>query len=210
MSATRGGAIGTSGHSPGGSALLNAAFSLAALAVLVAVAFSLLALALAPLLGVAAAALQHSALRLARSGDLRLADALVGLRLHWRRGLTLGLLDLLVVAAGVWALLAYGSQDSALWPLAFVVGYLLLTFAVLQVHLWPLAVGRPHASLRAVLGEAVMALVRRPGATVSLAAVLAAVNLLGIAAAVMPFLTLTVAFSFLAAAHFAVPTERQA
>ena len=33
------------------------------------------------------------------------------------------------------------------------------------------------------------------------------VNLAGVAAALIPFLTLTIAYSFLAAAHFALPRE---
>jgi hypothetical protein len=37
--------------------------------------------------------------------------------------------------------------------------------------------------------------------------VLLLVNLAGVAAAVMPFLTITVAYSFVAVAHFVVPAE---
>ena len=48
---------------------------------------------------------------------------------------------------------------------------------------------------------------QRPGATLLLGLALLLVNLAGIAAAVMPFLTITVAYSFLAVAHFVVPPE---
>jgi hypothetical protein len=46
---------------------------------------------------------------------------------------------------------------------------------------------------------------RRPRAAFGLAFALTLVNLAGLAAALMPFLTLTIAYSFLAAAHFALP-----
>jgi hypothetical protein len=186
-------------------ALLNSAFSLAALTLAAAAAFSLLALALAPLLGAFAAALAHCCVTLAQTGELRLACAARGLRLHWRRGIELGLLAAIVVAAGVFAIVFYASAESATWPLAFAVAYLLATFGILQLHLWPIAVAEPALGLQSVLVRAVTACLLRPGATIGLAAVLLVVNLAGIGAAVMPFLTLTVAYSFLAAAHFALP-----
>ena len=43
------------------------------------------------------------------------------------------------------------------------------------------------------------------GATLVLGLALLLVNLAGIAAAIMPFLTLTVAYTFLADAHFVLP-----
>jgi hypothetical protein len=46
---------------------------------------------------------------------------------------------------------------------------------------------------------------RRPLETIALGVVLLVVNLAGAAAALMPLLTLTVAFSFLAAAHYVLP-----
>jgi hypothetical protein len=47
---------------------------------------------------------------------------------------------------------------------------------------------------------------RRPDA-VGLALVLLGINIVGLIAGVVPFLTLTVAYSFLAAAHFTLPRE---
>jgi hypothetical protein len=188
--------------------LLNTQFSFAIVLVVISVAHSLLALLLVPLLGVAAIALAHCTLKLAREGDLRLADAVDGVRAHWRRGAALGLLVTLVVAAGAFAIADYGSRQAAAWPLAFVTGYLLAAFALLQLHLWPLAAAHPEDSLRALLTRTGTAVVQRPGATLRLGLVLLLVNLLGLAAAVMPFLTLTIAYSFLAAAHFALAPER--
>ena len=45
---------------------------------------------------------------------------------------------------------------------------------------------------------------RRPGSAFRLGLALLLVNLAGIAAAVMPFLTITIAYSFVAVAHFAL------
>jgi hypothetical protein len=42
---------------------------------------------------------------------------------------------------------------------------------------------------------------------VGLALVLLGINVVGLVAGLVPFLTLTVAYSFLAAAHFALPRE---
>jgi hypothetical protein len=52
--------------------------------------------------------------------------------------------------------------------------------------------------------------VARPVQAVVLGLALALVNLAGIAAAIMPFLTLTIAYTFLAAAHFALPPTSEA
>jgi hypothetical protein len=187
-------------------ALLNAALSLAALAVLVAVAFTLLALALVPLLGIPAAALQHCTLVLARTGELRLADAVAGLRRTWRRGLQLGALVSLGIGAGVFAIVSYASASASLVA-AVVVAYLLAAFLVVQLCIWPLAVAEPERGLGTVARDALATALARPGATLGLAAALLAVNFAGLAAGVMPFLTLTVAFSLLAAAHFTCGRE---
>jgi len=47
----------------------------------------------------------------------------------------------------------------------------------------------------------------RPGATLALGLALVLVNVAGLAAAIMPFLTLTVAYTFLATARFVLPSE---
>jgi hypothetical protein len=48
-------------------------------------------------------------------------------------------------------------------------------------------------------------LLRRPAATTGLGVALLAVNLVGLVAAVLPFLTMTIAYSALAAARFTLP-----
>src|SRR5204862_202668 len=80
-----------------------------------------------PLLaGPAIAALMHCAVTLAQTEELRLGEALTGLRRHWRRGLVLGML--LAVAVGVGALAGpfYAHVGTWAWPLAAVCVYLLL------------------------------------------------------------------------------------
>jgi hypothetical protein len=162
------------------------------------------ALALVVLAGPLAAALLHAAVTLVRSGDVELRDWLEGLRLHWRRGLALGaggaaLLGLGAFAVPFYARLRYG------WPLVFLTVYLLVLLGVFQLVLWTLAIAEPGRPLRAVSRDAAALGARRPGATLLLGLALLFVNAAGLAAAVMPFLTLTIAYSFVAAARFALP-----
>ncbi len=187
--------------------VLNSLLSIAALSVLVAASYALSALALAVLLGPLAAALMHCAVRVVRTQELSLRDALVGLRLQWRRGLELALLAGLVLVAGAIAIRTYAGSGSLGWPFAFLTAYVLAFFGVFQVQLWPIAIDERERPLREVLRKSGYALARRPVASLALAFLLLLVNLLGLAAAVLPLLTLTVAYSFLVAARFALPDE---
>jgi hypothetical protein len=163
-------------------------------------------LVLAVLAGPLAIALAHCSVTLVRTGNLELADAWVGLRLHWRRGLELGAAGLALVVLGVLAVHFY-TRSSAGWPFAFLTLYLVVLVGIYLVLLATVAVAHPDRSLRVVARDAASAGMQRPGATLLLGLALLLVNLAGIAAAVMPFLTLTVAYSFLAVAHFVVPPE---
>jgi hypothetical protein len=160
------------------------------------------------LAGPVAAALAHCAVTLARTGNLALGDAVAGLRAHWRRGLLLAALGSAFVLLAVLAIRFY-SGSSLAWPLAFVVFYLGICLGVFQAVLWVLAIAEPGRPLRAAAARALETIVRRPGATAALGLALLAVNVLGLAVAVMPFLTLTVAYSFVAVAHFALPRPTQ-
>ena len=185
--------------------LLNGALSGVALLFLLATQYLPIALALAltvVALGPFVLALVHCAVTIVQTGDLRLADFARGLRLHWRRGLALGALAAVLLALTVLAVLFYGGRGALAWPLAILVLYAAGIVGVVQVALLPLAVTRPESPLRAVAREAVLLCARRPGPSVGLAAALLLVNALGVAAAVLPFLTMTIAYSFLAAAHF--------
>ncbi|HKB94667.1 MAG TPA: hypothetical protein VKC62_10605 [Gaiellaceae bacterium] len=179
-------------------------------AVVVAVAFATVAvhaaLVLAALAGPVAAALLHCAVTLVRTGNLALADALEGLRLHRRRGLQLGAAGTVLAVLAVLAVRFY-TRTSIGWPLAFLTVYLLVLLGIYGVVLATLAVAEPGRPLRHVARDAAAIGARRPGATLLLGLALLLVNLAGIAAGVMPFLTLTVAYSFVAVAHFVLHKE---
>jgi hypothetical protein len=148
------------------------------------------------------ASLMHCAVQLAQEDELRFRDALTGLRLHWRRGLVLAAVVLLVAWLGAIALRFYGTEQ---WLFSVLVGDVLAVFAVVQLLAWPRAVHDRRRALHRIFGDALSDFLRRPVATFAFALALLAVNVLGVVAAVMPFLTLTVAYSFVAAAHFALP-----
>jgi hypothetical protein len=189
--------------------ILNSALSAVVLAVLVVASYAPIALVLGIGVGPLIAGLMHCAVCLVRDGELRLSTAAEGVRLHWLRGLQLGALAGAVVFAGVVAVRSYGSSGALTWPLAFVAAYLLALFLVLQLLLWPLAVAERDRPLRGLLADAGTTLVRRPVASIGLALALLLVNALGAAAAVPPLLTITVAYSFVAAARFALPPQRE-
>lgn len=156
------------------------------------------------LVGPIVAALAHCAVTLVREGNLQLADARKGLRLHWRRGFVLGAASSALVLAGIFAARFY-TRSHVLWPLAFLTVYVVVLLGIYQLLLWTLAIAEPSRPLRGCSREAVALAARRPGSTLLLGLALLLVNVVGIAAAVMPFLTLTIAYSFVAAAHFALP-----
>jgi hypothetical protein len=185
--------------------LLNAGLSLFVLGLVLAGAYAPIVLVLLVLAGPLAAALMHCAVTLAQTEELRLAEAVTGLRLHWRRGLVLWTVALAVAGAGATALVAYARAGAWAVPLALLTLYVLVVFALLQLALWPLAVFERERDLRAVVADAARALLRRPAGFAALGLVLGLVNLVGAAAALAPLLTLTVAYSALAAAHFTLP-----
>jgi len=163
-------------------------------------------LVLAVLAGPLVLALAHCSVILVRTDNLKLADAWEGLCLHWRRGLALGAVG---VALGVLAALAveFYTRSSVGWPLAFVTLYLVVLFGIYAAVLTTVAVADPELPLRVAARSAATFGAQRPGATVVLGLALLLVNVAGLAAAVMPFLTLTVAYSFVAVAHFVLPAE---
>jgi hypothetical protein len=190
-------------------AILNTIFCAGAIAVAFAAAGWLPAIALVVLLGPLAAALVHSCVVLVETEELRLLDAVEGLRLHWRRGLALGAVTAIVGAAGAVSIVVYAHAHTFVWPLAFLVAYLLLLLAVLQLVLWPLAIAHPGQPLGLCARDAVLFALRRPWAVLRLAVALALVNLVGAALAVLPLLTLTISYTFLAATHFVLPRPEE-
>lgn len=163
-------------------------------------------LVLLVLAGPLVAALAHCSVTVVRTGNLVLADAWEGLRLHWRRGLALGVAG---VALGVLAGLAvhFYTRSTVGWPFAFLTLYLVVLLGIYAAVLTTVAVANPELPLRLAARRAATLAARRPGATLLIGLALLLVNLAGIAAAVMPFLTITVAYSFVAVAHFVLPPE---
>jgi hypothetical protein len=185
---------------------VNAAFG----AVLVAVGIAAYAvhalLVLAVVAGPVAAALVHCSVLLVRTENITLADAREGLRLHWRRGLQLGAAGLALVVLGAFAVRFYARIGFG-WPLVFLTLYLLLGLGMYLAMVATVAIADPERPLRLAARDAATVGARRPGATLLLGLSLLLVNAAGVAAAVMPFLTLTVAYSFVAVAHFTLPKE---
>lgn len=163
------------------------------------------AILLVVLVGPAAAAVMHCTVTLAQTEELRLSEAIVGLRRHWRRGLVLGTIVALASVLGAVAVPFYSGAGVWAWPLAALSIYVLLVFALFQLALWPLAVFEPSRPFGRVARDALLAVGRRPLGFVGLALALLVVNVAGVAAAILPFLTLTIAYSFLVSAHFALP-----
>jgi hypothetical protein len=162
-------------------------------------------LALVVLVGPAAVAVMHCAVTLAQTEDLRLTEAVRGLRRHWRRGLLLGVLVACAAILGATVVPFYARAGTWAWPLAVLSVYVLILFLVFQLALWPLAVYEAARPFREVVRDAALVVGRRPFGFAGLAAAVLLVNVIGLAAAILPFLTLTIAYSFLVAAHFALP-----
>jgi hypothetical protein len=138
------------------------------------------------------------------SGDVRAADMGHGVRRHWRRGLALGALLGLVVVAGVSAIRVYAGRGGVWTVAAFGCGYLLAVAVLFQLVLWPAAIRLADRRLAEAFRAAAAQFAYRWSAVLRLGAVLFVVNLAG-AVAVLPLLTVTVAFSFLAAARLLAP-----
>jgi hypothetical protein len=185
--------------------VLNALFGAVVLSVVLASISMRAGLALLVLVGPAAVTVMHCAVTLAQTEDLRLAEAARGLRQHWRRGLLLGALVALAGLLGASAVPFYARAGTWAWPLAVLSVYLLVLFLVFQLALWPLAVYEATRPFRVVLRDAAFVVGRRPFGFAGLAVAVLLVNAIGLAAAILPFLTLTIAYSFLVAAHFALP-----
>src|SRR5262249_29673910 len=159
--------------------------------------YALPAALLAVLAGPVLAALAHCAVVVTRDGDLSWSDVKNGFVRNWRLGVKLGAIATAGIALGLLGTWFYAGRG--LWPLAVATAYVLAAFCVWQLVAWPLAV----AGVERPLARAAQELMRRPGAAVVLGLVLVVVNAAG-AIAIFPLLTITLAFSFLVTAHFAL------
>jgi hypothetical protein len=183
--------------------ILNTALSAVVVPIVVAGLWVPVAWVLLVAAGPLAAALMHCAVVATVTGELHLSDALAGLRLHSRRGLVLGAFVAIGALAAVQATTFYASRG--ILVLAVLGVYLAVVFGIFQLVLWPLAVFEFDLPIRRVAADALRVLLQRPVQAFVFGVALLAVNLAGLVAAVVPFLTLTIAYSFLAAAHFALP-----
>lgn len=183
---------------------INAALGVVLVAVGLAAVAVHAALVLAVLAGPVAVALVHCAVTLVRTGNVAVADAWEGLRMHWRRGLKLGAAGTALVVLGALAVRFYARTTFG-WPLVFLSVYIVVLLGIFIVVLTTFAVAEPDKPVRHAVREAAALGAERPGATLLLGLSLLLVNLAGVAAAVMPFLTITIAYSFVAVAHFALP-----
>jgi hypothetical protein len=185
--------------------VLNTMLAFGLVAVVLASIAARPAVVLAVLLGPVAAAVMHCVVTLAQTEDLRLTDALTGLRRHWRRGLALGAVLVVAGVLGGFAIAFYARAGTWALPLAVLSAYVLIVFAVVQLALWPLAVFEAAQPLAEVVRDSLRIVARRPLGFLAIMLALLLVNAVGLAAAVLPFLTLTIAYSFLVSAHFALP-----
>lgn len=181
---------------------LNAIFTGYVLVVLSVAVYVPAALVLLVGAGPLAAAVVYAAVTIVDEGSLTYRETFAGLRRCWRRGLVLGAAVLAAVVVSGFALQFYAGSGPLAWPLAVLVLYLAGACGLYQLLLWPLAVQDTERPLRDALRDAGVALLRRPVATTGLGVALLFVNLLGLALGVLPFLTMTIAYSALAAARF--------
>ncbi|MFL6011209.1 MAG: hypothetical protein ACJ734_05420 [Gaiellaceae bacterium] len=177
-----------------------------ALVVLFVSAFPLVVLVAPLITGPLVAALVYCVVKLLREGDLELRDAVDGLRRHWRRGFALGALSGAVLLLGVLGISFYASERHRVLPLAVLAVYVIALAVLIVVVAWLLAIADPESDIVAALRGAFMVALQSPLRLLTLGAVLLLVNLVG-AVTVVPLLTLTIAYSFLATARLVLPPE---
>ena len=164
-----------------------------------------LVLFVAPLVaGPLVAALVYCVILLIREESFVLADAMVGLRRHWRTGFALGGLFGMALLLGALAVIFYTSEEHRTIPLAALSLYVVAIVGLLLLVAWPFAIAAPEAGLRGALRQAWLLALHAPLRLLALGLVLLVVNVAG-AITVLPLLTLTIAYSFLATAHLVLP-----
>jgi hypothetical protein len=187
--------------------VLNTTLSAGIVLIVVLVSAFPLVLFVAPLVtGPLAAGLVHSVITLIREQELHLSDAVAGARRFWRRGLVLGGISGFVLLLGVLAVTFYGSERHRVLPVAVLAVYVVaIAFLVLLVA-WLFAIADPEDSVADALRQASSLMLRSPTRMLVFGAALFLVNLAG-AVTVVPILTLTIAYSFLATARLVLPPE---
>jgi hypothetical protein len=185
--------------------LVNSAVSVVVVGVVLIVSAFPLSLLVAPIVaGPVAAALVHCTVKLIRDGELVLADATEGVRLHWRRGLQFGALCGVALLLGALAVTFYGSERHRVVPLAVLAVYLVALFVLVLLLAAPVAIDDPDTSVAESIRDAFVLVLRAPLRFLTLGFALLVVNLVG-AVTVLPLLTLTLAYSFLVAGRVVLP-----
>jgi hypothetical protein len=187
--------------------VLNTALSTGIVLIVVLVSAFPLVLFVAPLVtGPLAAALVYSVITLIREQELHLSDAVAGARRFWKRGLVLGGISGLVLLFGVLAVTFYGSARHRVLPLAVLAVYVVAIALLVLLVAWLFAIADPEDSVADALRRSTSLMLRSPARMLVFGAALLLVNLAG-AVTVIPILTLTIAYSFLATARLVLPPE---
>lgn len=185
--------------------VVNTALSAVVAAVVLFVSAFPLVLLVAPLVaGPVAAALVYCVVTLIRDEELQLADAVDGLRRFWKRGFLLGGVSGGVLLLGALAVTFYASEHHRVLPLAALSAYVVAVVFLVVLVAWPLAIAEPEDGVAGALRRAWLLALRSPLRLLLLGAALLVVNVLG-AVTVLPLLTLTIAYSFLATARLVLP-----
>jgi hypothetical protein len=186
--------------------VVNTMLSATIAAVVLLVSAFPLVLLVAPLVGgPIVAALVYCVVKLVRDDDFVFADAAEGLRRYWRSGFLLGGISGLVLLLGALAVSFYVSEQHRVLPLAVLSAYVIAIALLVVLVAWPLAIAEPDDGVAGALYCAWTLALRSPVRLLLLGAALLVVNVLG-AVTVLPLLTLTIAYSFLAMARFVLPT----
>jgi hypothetical protein len=184
---------------------VNTAVTAMLAAVVIFVSAFPLVLFVAPLVaGPLIAALVHCVVTLVREEELVLADAFDGLQRFWKRGLALGAVTGAVLLAGALSVTFYASEDHRVLPLAAFCAYVVAIAFLLVLLGWLFALAEPEQGIGDALCSAAALALRTPLRLLVLGLVLLVINLAGVVT-VLPILTLTIAYSFLAAAHLVLP-----
>jgi hypothetical protein len=181
--------------------VVNTAVSGVVCAVVLFVSAFPLVLFVAPLLaGPLVAGLVHCVVLLIREESFHLSDAAAGLRRFWKTGFALGGLFGTALLLGALAVTFYGSDEHRVVPLAALSAYVVAIVCLLLLVAWPLAIAAPETGIGTALRGAWALALHAPLRLLTLGVVLLVVNVAG-AITVLPLLTLTIAYSFLATAH---------
>ena len=143
--------------------------------------------------------------------DLRLVELPNGLRRHWRHGIVLGVaLAIAVAARGRVSSPSTHGQEPGPGPLQPLASTSCSCSASSSSPSGRSPSSRWARPLRAVARDAALAVARRPLGFLGLALALLLVNVVGVAAAILPFLTLTISYSFLVSAALRAAEEPSA